>query len=284
LRRRELNRLRPKTMFTLEAIGDFEDPRLAPFRNMRAQSDHLGRGLFIAEGEKIVRRLLESPHQTVSVLLPEEWRQEYERLLATREESIPLFVAPKSVLNQLTGFKLFQGVLSLGRIPAPAPLDQLAAQLPSPKLFAAVDDISSAVNVGLVVRNAAALGVQALVVGETSAHPYLRRAVRSAMGTIFKLPYHVSRDLTETLRFLRGAGVRCLAAHPHAEQRFLPDADLRGDCCIVLGSEGEGIRPEVLRACDEAIAIPMQAGVDSLNVGNASAVFFYEARRQRQAL
>ena len=139
----------------------------------------------------------------------------------------------------------------------------------------------NAVNMGLVLRNAVALGVQALIVGETSAHPYLRRSVRTCMGTAFKIPYHLSAGLVETLLRLRTAGVRCLAAHPHSRQRFLPQADLAGDCCIVLGSESEGIRPEVRAACDESVAIPMQAGVDSLNVGNASAVFFYEAWRQR---
>ncbi len=249
---------------------------------MRAQIDHLGEGLFIAEGEKIVRRLIESPHQVVSVLLPPDWQAEYEPLLAARPESITLFVAPKSVLSQLTGFTLFQGVLGLGRVPDPMDLDRLVAELPSPKLFAAVDGVTNAVNVGLVIRNAAAMGVQALIAGETSAHPYLRRSVRSAMGTIFKIPYHVSTHLAGTIRRLRASGIRCLAAHPHTDRRYLYEADLSGDTCIVLGSEGDGIRPEVLRECDEAVAVPMQNGVDSLNVGNASAVFFYEALRQRR--
>lgn len=269
-------------MFTVGTITDFEDPRLAPFRNMRAQVDHLGEGVFIAEGEKVVRRLLESPHGVVSVLMPPRWQPEYEPLLAARPENVDLFVAPKEVLSRLTGFTLFQGVLGLGRVPAPATVDQLLA-LPRPRLFAALDGVTNAVNVGLVLRNAVAMGVQALLVGETSAHPYLRRSVRSCMGTVFKVPYHLSTGLVDTLHALRSSGVRCIAAHPHVDRRFLPDADLSHDCCIVLGSEGEGIRPEVRAACDEQVAIPMQAGVDSLNVGNASAVFFYEAWRQRAA-
>ncbi|HTI68722.1 MAG TPA: RNA methyltransferase, partial [Candidatus Limnocylindria bacterium] len=222
-------------MFTVEPILDFEDPRFAPFRNMRAQIDHLGEGLFIAEGEKIVRRLVESPHQVVSVLLPPDWQSEYEPLLAARSEAITLFVAPKSVLSQLTGFTLFQGVLALGRVPSSWSLPQLLQTLPAPRLFAAVDGVTNAVNVGLVTRNAVAMGVQALIVGETSAHPYLRRSVRGAMGTLFKLPYHVSTNLVETLAELRAAGVNCIAAHPHTDRRFLYDVDLRRDTCIVLG-------------------------------------------------
>ena len=267
-------------MFHVEPIADFDDPRLAPYRNLRAQHDQPGGGIFVAEGEKVVRRLLESPHGVVSVLAPPAWQAQYETLLAARPEDVPLFVAPKAVLGQLTGFVIFQGVMALGRVPAPSTIDSLL-DLPRPRLFAAVDAVVNSVNVGLVLRNAVAMGVQALVVGETSAHPYLRRSVRSCMGTVFKVPYHLSADLVANIHGLRAAGIRCLAAHPHADRRLLPEADLAGDCCIVLGSEGEGIRPAVLEACDEQVAIPMQSGVDSLNVGNASAVFFYEAWRHR---
>ena len=80
---------------------------------------------------------------------------------------------------------------------------------------------------------------------------------------------------------LRAAGVRCIAAHPHTNRKYLYDTSFAGDTCIVLGSEGEGIRPATLAACTEMVAVPMMNGVDSLNVGNASAVFFYEALRQR---
>ena len=87
--------------------------------------------------------------------------------------------------------------------------------------------------------------------------------------------------LADALRHLTERGVRCIAAHPHIEGRTLSQADFTGDCCIVLGSEGQGISPPVLAACEEAFAIPMPATVDSLNVGSAAAVFLYEANRQR---
>jgi tRNA G18 (ribose-2'-O)-methylase SpoU len=268
------------TVFQLHQIDDFDDPRLAPYVNMRAQVDHLGEGVFVAEGEKVVRRLLNSPLVPISILLPPRWLAEYQLILADHPGSIDLFVAPKEVLTRLTGFTLFQGVLGLGRVPRPATLQELL-QLPQPRLFAAVDAVANAVNIGLVLRNAAAMGVQALIVGETSAHPYLRRSVRACMGTVFRIPYLLSPALAVTLGQLRNAGIRCIAAHPHTDQLLLPDARLDSDVCIVLGSEGEGISPEVRAACDKQVLIPMQAGVDSLNVGNASAIFFYEAWRQR---
>lgn len=267
-------------MFTLHNILEFEDPRLAPYRTMRAQFDHLSAGYFVAEGEKVVRRLLESPFPVRSVLVPPKWQDVYADLLAQRAEPIDLFVADKEVLQNLIGFSMYQGVLGLGEVPAPSSLESLLA-LPRPRLFAAIDGLSNAENVGAVVRNAAAIGAHALLVGDQCAHPYLRRAVRSSMGTIFKLPFHPTSSLPATLQFLRNHGVRCIAAHPHVDRRTLWDADFSGDCCIVLGAEGDGIRPEVLASCDEAVMIPMAECIDSLNVAAAAAVFFAEAARQR---
>jgi tRNA G18 (ribose-2'-O)-methylase SpoU len=148
-------------------------------------------------------------------------------------------------------------------------------------LLVAVDTLSNAENLGALVRNCAAFDVQALVIGETCCSPFLRRAVRSSMGAIFQLPVFESENLVGTLQELRARGLRCIAAHPHAEGRALPQAHFSGDCCVVFGSEGHGLSPAVLEICDKAAAIPMPATVDSLNVGSAAAVFLYEANRQR---
>ena len=104
------------------------------------------------------------------------------------------------------------------------------------------------------------------------------------MGTIFKLPVVESPNLVEALRQLRQRGIRCIAADGHAKQTTLARCALTDDCCIVLGSEGYGLSPAALEACDEAVAIPMANEVDSLNVGNAAAVFLYEANRQRKKM
>lgn len=267
-------------MFSVQSITDLDDPRLVPFRTMRAQAGHLNDGVFVAEGPKLVQRLLASSHEILAVLLPPEWRAEFEPQIAARPENIQLFVAELAVLEQLTGFVLYQGVLGLARVPRSATLGEVLA-LPRPRLFVALDGIGNSENMGTIIRNAAALGVQAIVVGETASHPFMRRSVRSSMGTIFKLPYLLTSDLTATLQSLRAFGVHCLAAHPRSDRRTLWQADLTGDLCLVLGAEGDGIRPEVLAACDEAVAIPMLAGVDSLNVASASAVLFAEVQRQR---
>jgi len=248
---------------------------------MRRQLDHRQQGIFVAEGEKVVRRLLESRLGVVSVLLPEKWVPELEPLLAARPEELLVFVAEKPLLEKLTGFSMYQGLLAVGRVPAPKPLEAILSESSPPLLLAAVDSLSSAQNLGTVVRNCAGFNVNGLIVGETSTSPFVRRAVRSSMGAIFELPVVETPSLVRSLEQLRQQKIRCVAAHPHAEGHTLAQADLSGNLCLVFGSEGYGISPAVLAACDEAVAVPMPPKIDSLNVGSASAVFLYEVNRQR---
>jgi 23S rRNA (guanosine2251-2'-O)-methyltransferase len=190
-------------------------------------------------------------------------------------------VAEKELLETLTGFSMYQGLLAMGRIPEMATLDGVLQSSPKPHLFAAVDGLTNAENLGVLVRNCAAFGVQGLLVGETSNSPFLRRAVRSSMGTIFQMPVVELANLAQAVQELRRQRVHCIAAHPHTDRKLLFQTDFTGDCCIVFGSEGYGISPAVLAVCDEAVAIPMSGSVDSLNVGSAAAVFLYEVLRQR---
>jgi len=268
-------------MFTVQAIGSFDLPELAPYRTMRLQHEHRLQRIFVAEGEKIVRRLLESRLGVVSVLLPRKWVPEFAPLLERRPEHLCVFVAEKELLETLTGFTMYQGLLAVGRVPEAVTLEAALAASPRPRLFAAVDGLSNAENLGNLVRNCAAFGVQTLLVGETCSSPYLRRAVRASMGAVFQLPLVETADLAAALRELQSRGVRAVAAHPHSERRAVAEADLADDCCLVFGSEGYGLSPRVLAACTQAAAIPMPAHVDSLNVGSAAAVFLYEACRQR---
>jgi tRNA G18 (ribose-2'-O)-methylase SpoU len=269
-------------MFTVHRIGDLDLPELAPYRTLKRPAEHEAQGIFVAEGDKVVHRLLASSLRVISVLLPEHRLAEYERGLRNRAEELPVYaVTDKRVLEELVGFEMFQGVMAVAKIPTHCSLNELLAKCKSPRLFAAADGLTSAENIGVLVRNCVAFGVQALLVGETSASPFLRRAVRNSMGTIFQLPVIETTNLVNALSELRQQSVRCIAAHPHTDQKTLPNADLTRDCCIVFGSEGNGISAQVLAACAEAVAIPMPPSVDSLNVASAAAVFLYEASRQR---
>lgn len=271
-------------MFTVHNIDSLDLPELAPYRTLKRPAAHEAQGIFVAEGDKVVHRLLESSLPVVSVLIPEHRWAEYAPGLSCRQENIVAYVTPKRVVEQLVGFHMFQGVMAVAKIPPRLTLDELLDRSASPRLFAAADGLMNAENMGALVRNCVAFGVQALLVGETCASPFLRRAVRNSMGTVFQLPIVPTPSLVAAIQQLQGRGMRCLAAHPHTEQAALWQADFSGDCCIVLGSEGDGLSAPVREACDAAVAIPMHSGVDSLNVASASAVFLYEASRQRAAL
>jgi len=274
-------------MHVVETISDMADPRLEPFRHMKALDDHLGRQIFIAEELKIVQRLLASRHEVISVVIPPEWRAEIEPLVAARAEPITLFVVELRVLETLTGYKMYQGVMALGRIPAAISESALLSPLPAAeprkhRLVLAADGITNSENVGGLIRNAIALGADSFVSGENSAHPYLRRAVRASMGNIFELPYFRCTNLVETIHKLQAHGIACLATVPRTTAPTLWETDFVRDVCLVLGAEGPGLRPEVIAACQDAVSIPMEGGVSSLNVGSAAAVVLAESARQRR--
>lgn len=269
-------------MHTVEPVVSLDQPELAPFRTMRLQHDHWVQRIFVAEGEKVVRRLLESNLTVLTALLPGKWLADFEPILHARSESIRVFTAEKEAIESLTGFSMYQGVLATARIPDNPTLESLLAELPKPRLLAAVDGLTSAENLGALVRSCAALGVQGILVSETSSSPYLRRAVRSSMGAVFRIPILHCASLASDLQALRAKGILTVAAHPHDDRTLLPDVNLTEDCCVVFGSEGYGISLPVRESCDVCAAIPMANGVDSLNVASASAAFLYEAWRQRR--
>jgi tRNA G18 (ribose-2'-O)-methylase SpoU len=267
------------------SVTTIEDQSLQPYRTLRRPVEHQKEGIFVAEGEKVVRRLLESPLEIISLLLTPEWLENLRPELASRPEELQAFVAPKSVVESIVGFHLHQGLMAVARIPQPHSLAEALRGCDSPRLLVAVDGLTNAENLGVLVRNCAAFGVDAFLVGETSSNPYLRRAVRNSMGTVFQLPVVPLLDLAATIHELKAVhGIRVIAAHPHTDQRALYEGSFATECCIVFGSEGEGISENVLAACDELVAIPMNDGVDSLNVASASAVFLYEVQRQRNSL
>ena len=186
-------------MFRIEKISAPDAPELAPYRAMRRSAEHEAQGIFIAEGEKVTRRLLESRFTVVSLVLPEKHLENFRPLLEARPETVTVYLVEKELLETITGFSLFQGVMAVGQIPLPASLDDILQKSPAPssleattrqgsKLLVAVDELANAENLGALVRNCVAFGVHGLIVGETSTSPFLRRSVRNSMGTIFQLP------------------------------------------------------------------------------------------------
>ena len=243
--------------------------------------EHEQAGILVAANAKVIKRLLASRYMVVSVLVTPAWLTKLEPQLRARPETIDVYVAEPPLLETITGYKMHQGTLAVAKIPPRLDFETLLNNSPRPLMLVAVEGLASAENLGAVVRNCAAFGAHFLIVGETCGSPFQRRAVAGSMGTIFEQPVVQVDNLANTLAALRARGVRCLAAHPRPGAKKLAQADLRGDCCFVFGTEGPGLTPPLLAACDDTVEIPMPSHMNSLNVAVATGVFLYEATRQR---
>lgn len=265
----------------IKPVESLEAPELELYRTLKRVEEHERAGVVVATNAKVVQRLLASRFTVVSALLTPAWLEQLEPRLRAREEEIVVYVAERAVLETITGYQVHQGALAVAKIPPPSGFDTLLEESPRPLLLAAVEGIASAENLGAVVRSCAAFGVHFLIVGETCGSPFQRRAVSGSMGTIFEQPVVQVENLVEKLGALRARGVRCLAAHPRPDAKKLGAVDLRGDCCLVFGAEGPGLSEAALAACEDMVEIPMPSHMNSLNVAAATAVFLYEANRQR---
>ena len=265
----------------IQPVQSLEAPELELYRTMRRTEEHEQAGVLVAANAKVIRRLLASRFTVVSALLTPAWLEQFEPLLRKRPEQISIYVAEQKVLETITGYKMHQGALAVARIPPRPDFENLLENSPRPLLLAAVEGIASAENLGAVVRSCAAFGAHFLIVGETCGSPFQRRAVAGSMGAIFEQPVVRVNNLVKTLATLHARGVRCLAAHPRPGAKKLSAVDLRGDCCLLFGAEGPGLTGNALAACDDMVEIPMPSHMNSLNVAAATAVFLYEATRQR---
>jgi tRNA G18 (ribose-2'-O)-methylase SpoU len=270
----------------IRRIRSLDSPELQPYRTLRRAVEHVRQGIFVAEGEKVVRRLLGSQIEIVSLLLTEEWLEGLQPGLGRISNGVvEAWVAPKASLESIVGFHLHQGVMAIGRIPQPAKLEDVIRSASRSCMLVALDGLTNADNIGVVVRNCVAFGVDALIVPKNSGSPYLRRAVRMSMGAVFELPIVQVDNLLVAINELRDRlGVRAVAADPNPGAIRINDADFRGNVCIILGSEGSGISEEVLGACSERVRIPIAHGTDSLNVATASGILLFEAQRSRKNL
>jgi tRNA G18 (ribose-2'-O)-methylase SpoU len=273
-------------MLNIQHVASLDLDELAPYRTLRRPQDHLQQGIFVAEGEKVVKRLVDSSGLTViSMLMTPKW---YQLLVADLQKSIApkvtIYVAEKELLQTIVGFPLHQGIMAVARVPETPPLRDVFTVASTPYLLVALDGLVNAENVGVIVRNSGAFGVDAILVGENCSSPYLRRAVRSSMGAVFALPIIHTSDLAGSLKELdEKRNIRVVLANP-SDGIPLEEADLTGNLCIVFGNEGAGLSKEVLNMPMMRVAIPMKSSTDSLNVASASAVLLYKASRQKKAV
>lgn len=254
----------------IHQVSSLDIPELAPYRTLRRPEEHYRQRIFVAEGAKVVHRLLDSNLEVISILLTREW---YERL--SPPDSILIYIADQKLLETIVGYRLHQGVMAVARMPQEPSLASI-----NPRLIVALDGLIHAENVGVIVRNCAAFGADAVIVDPSSSSPYLRRAVRNSMGTVFRMPILHVPNLAQQLSSLRPQ-FQIAGADP-AGIATIYDVELAEKLVVVFGNEGEGISSEVRNICDLLVSIPMHHNTDSLNVASASAVFLYEMNRRER--
>jgi tRNA G18 (ribose-2'-O)-methylase SpoU len=257
-------------------IDDVDDPRLGDFRDLttadRRPDRPGGRGLVLAEGTVVVRRLLASRYP-VRALLGD--RRKIDELSAELGAvNVPAYVATAQVMAEVVGFHLNRGVLaSADRIPPVSP----AALARKAHVLVVLEGVNDHENLGSIFRNAAALGVDGVLLGSACADPLYRRSVRVSMGHVLRVPFGVLSDWPADLQRLRDDGFRLAALTPRADAEPLPSARLHaaGKVALLLGAEGAGLTDAALDAADQLVRIPMAGGVDSLNVATAAAIACY---------
>ncbi|MBP3763785.1 MAG: RNA methyltransferase [Bacteroidales bacterium] len=256
-------------------IKDINVPELAPYARLtEAQLRnrlHPEEGLFICESEKVIRVALAAGIEPASMLCEHKYIDTQARELLSGRPDVPVYTADRAVLSQLTGYELSRGVLCAMHRP---PERRLEAVCREAHRVAVLDGVVNSENIGAIFRAAASLGMDAVLLTRTCCDPLNRRACRVSMGTVFQLPW----TWLDSYAQLKALDFRLAALALTDNSISIDDPCLKRPdrLAVVLGTEGDGLSDTVLRQCDHVARIPMQRGVDSLNVAAAAAVAFWE--------
>jgi tRNA G18 (ribose-2'-O)-methylase SpoU len=263
-------------------IDSLTDPRIAAYLNLKERELARHGGRFIAEGELVVRRLLDSDYPVESILLADRRAEEIAPLAPP---GVPVYVAPAERVNRMVGFKFHSGVIACGMRKPPLSLEAAAQSWGDrPVTLVICPEIANTDNLGSLIRISSALGATAMVLGERCCDPFFRQSIRVSMGTIFRMPLVRSRNVLEDLVLLRQRwGVQLLATVLADDAEDLSRADRPGRIGILLGNEAQGLRLDEIAACDRRITIPMRLGTDSLNVSVAAGIVMYHFTQYAQA-
>jgi tRNA G18 (ribose-2'-O)-methylase SpoU len=257
-------------------VSDPDDDRLADYRNVPDRQLLVERGLFVAEGRLVVRRLIEAQRFTVrSVMVTEAALVPLRPLLDMRHE-LPVYVVPQSVMDGITGFNMHRGCLALGERPRPRNWREL---LEGAHRAIALERVGNADNVGSVFRSALAFGLDAVLLERHCIDPLYRKAIRTSMGAALTMPFAEAEPWPDVLRTLARDGWMVVAMTPSPSGLALRAMALSisdRPVVVVVGNEGEGLSDAALDACTHRARIPMTSHVDSLNVATAAAIALYE--------
>lgn len=264
-------------------IKDFYAPELDVYARI-TEGQLLNRhepekGMFIAESPRVIERALDAGYRPVSFLVERRFLEEQAGELMRRCPDIPVYTADFDVLTQLTGFQLTRGMLcAMHRKPLPS-VKEICADA---RRIAVLENVVNPTNVGAIMRSAAALNVDGVLLTRACSNPLYRRAIRVSMGTVFQIPWTILPEETgwphPGLEFLRAFGFRTAALALCEDSLSIDDPALRKEdkLALILGTEGDGLAAATIAGCDYTVKIPMAHGVDSLNVAAASTVAFWQ--------
>lgn len=267
------------------SVTDFDDPRLDDYRNLKDAELLAKRSRFIVEGTGVLRVLLGlSAHEPDSILLSERRFRSLEAELAEFGPTCPIYVVPQNVMDEVVGFPIHRGCLAA--VPRRAQRDPLAiaqallATKPAPRLVI-LEGMANLDNVGGIFRNAMALGGDAVLLCPRCCDPLYRKAIRTSMGGTLCVPFAKAENLVDLLRGLRALGFAIWAFDPAEPAVDLgsPEAKEPGPLALLFGTEGPGLTQAALAEADLRVRIPMEPGVDSLNVSAAAGIGLFSTRR-----
>lgn len=260
-------------------VTDAHDPRLVDFTQLTDAQLRMRRepaeGLFLAEGDQVIRRALAAGMVPRRALLSARW---WPLLQEALEEGggpeLEVFLADESLLRDVVGFRLHRGALVSFNRPEPRGESEI---LNSADTLVVLEGLVDHTNVGIIFRTASALGVDGILVSPECADPLYRRSVKVSMGAVFTIPWARADLWPGTLDVLADRGYSCLALTPDARAESLRTVRRRrGErVALLVGSEGPGLSPRALQAVDRWVRIPMHHGVDSLNAAAAVAIALY---------
>lgn len=269
-------------------ITDFSDPSLDVYARL-TECQLLNRfepekGLFIAESPKVIHRALDAGYVPVSLLMERKHIDGQAADVIERCGDIPVFTSEPEILTQLTGFQLTRGVLCAMRRP---PLPSAESVLKNANRIVILENVMNPTNVGAIFRSAAALGMDAVLLTPGCSNPLYRRSARVSMGTVFQIPWTYLGEETadwpeKGMETLRNLGFKTAALALSDNSVSIDDPALMAEekLALILGSEGDGLTDTTIASCDYTVKIPMYHDVDSLNVAAASAVAFWQLRKQ----
>ena len=240
-------------------------------------------GLFIAESPKVIGRALDGGYEPVSFLAEKGQLAEAEEIL-NRMEDVPIYVAPDEILTKLTGYHLTRGLWCAMRRRTLPTIEEVCQ---GAKRIAILEEVVNPTNIGAIFRSAAAMHMDAVLLTPACSNPLYRRAIRVSMGTVFQIPWtFVDNSVSWPeggIQLLHKMGFKMAALALSGDSIRIDDPILQKEekLAILLGTEGDGLTSRTIADCDYTVKIPMSHGVDSLNVAAASAVAFWQLRKEK---